>query len=429
MTNPKRPRVAIIGLTEAQAESIAPLCGEPRQANTLPQYLANYNLSETDIVVATNIPETLVDTNVNLLLIGPTSIEWQDRYPQGAGRIRHHFVERRSRNTERELAVTPECPEVYKSLSADLTRLLIRTAKPSDIFVTSREAHTSLISTTSGLPIALRIVFPNLHRPDQGVSLQSIALVLPETANLVAWFRAFLLDLHEVDPLCVPQQPPRLSQPSVWYTPEERNLALRISQIDHEVERLIEEQNALEVELFEEGQKADKSTRRVLWTDGDELATAVGEVFSAIGFNVRDMDSELRQDEPKREDIRLTLPGMPGWEAIVEVKGYTNGTRTNDADQIRRHRERYALEECRLPNLTIWISNPYRSTDPSSRPAPDKQVEQTAQLFDAVLVLSTDLYRQWAQVAAGMFDAGKVVESLMNAHPGIWNPPASTSNT
>ena len=53
------------------------------------------------------------------------------------------------------------------------------------------------------------------------------------------------------------------------------------------------------------------------------------------------MDAELKPNEPKREDLRLTLPNRPGWEGIVEVKGYTDGVKTNDARQIREHRERY----------------------------------------------------------------------------------------
>ena len=58
------------------------------------------------------------------------------------------------------------------------------------------------------------------------------------------------------------------------------------------------------------------------------------------------MDAELKE-EAKREDLRLTLEDRPGWEAIVEVKGYKKGTRTKDARQINetpsplRRRESY----------------------------------------------------------------------------------------
>ena len=135
------------------------------------------------------------------------------------------------------------------------------------------------------------------------------------------------------------------------------------------------------------------------------------------------MDAELRQDEPKREDLRLALKGVPGWQAMVEVKGYTSGTRTNDARQIREHRDRYIGEEGRSPDLTLWISNPFRTMEPASRPAPDQNVKDAAEAIGAVHVLAPDLYRNWALVAAGSLDAETVVQSLVNANPGLWTPP------
>ena len=90
------------------------------------------------------------------------------------------------------------------------------------------------------------------------------------------------------------------------------------------------------------------------------MVAAVRDILADLGFVVRDMDAKLKQGKPKREDLRLTRQGVPGWEAIVEVKGYTSGTRTNDARQIREHRDRYITEEGRPPDLTVWLSNPYR---------------------------------------------------------------------
>ncbi len=104
------------------------------------------------------------------------------------------------------------------------------------------------------------------------------------------------------------------------------------------------------------------------------------------------MDAELTEGEPKREDLRLALKDEPGWQAMVEVKGYSSGTKTNDNRQIREHRERYILEEGRLPDLTVWLANPYRRMDPSTRPAPDQNVKDAAVAVDAVHVLATDLY-------------------------------------
>ena len=111
------------------------------------------------------------------------------------------------------------------------------------------------------------------------------------------------------------------------------------------------------------------------------------------------------------------------------MKGYTSGTRTNDARQIREHRERYMLEEGRQPDLTLWVANPFRTMDPSSRPAPDRNVQDAAANVGAVHVLASDLYRKWTLVAAGSLDKETVVQSLVNADPGLWTPPVTGSGT
>ena len=139
------------------------------------------------------------------------------------------------------------------------------------------------------------------------------------------------------------------------------------------------------------------------------------------------MDAELSQGEPKREDLRLTRQDRSGWQALVEVKGYTSGTRTNDARQIREHREHYIEKEGRSPDLTVWLANPSRTMDPSSRRAPDQNVEEAAANVGAVHVLALDLYRQWALVAADRLEAETVVQSLANADPGLWTPPTPGS--
>ena len=142
------------------------------------------------------------------------------------------------------------------------------------------------------------------------------------------------------------------------------------------------------------------------------------------------MDAEVQPGEPKREDLRLTHPKRPNWEAIVEVKGYLKGTKTKDARQIREHRDRYTREKRQLPDLTLWIANPYRSTDPSSRPDPDRNVVEAAKNIGAVYVLASDLYLQWVLVKEGSLEASDVVEHLITSNPGRWNvlaPPSEQS--
>ena len=214
-----------------------------------------------------------------------------------------------------------------------------------------------------------------------------------------------------------------------WYTPEERILAEQISLIESKLERLSNERDELQANLAGECERADRGIRRALWADGDDLVAAIKDILNGLGFAVRDMDEELGKDEPKREDLRLKLRGDPDWQAMVEVKGYPSGTRTNDGRQIREHRERFIREDGRSPDLTVWISNSYREIDPSDRPAPDPNVKDVAELVGAVHVLAADLYRQWALVAAGRLDAETVIQSLVSADTGLWTPPASGSDS
>ncbi len=426
MPNAKRPRVAAIGLDVLQLEAIEPLCGEVRPVDSLADYLENYSWSETDIVVSGALEYNQLPVSVNLLTIGPTSFEWTDRFrAPGVASWGRHRANTRTQNTERELAVSPECPDLYRPLAAELTAELRRAPQPPLIVTTTRDGGAALIETTSGHPVALRFTLPRWQDDIDGKEHDPIALLLPEDASLVAWFQAFLSDIHDLDPSRIPHAPPRLSQPADWYTPDERAVATRVAEVESELERLLTEREQLQEELSATGEKANTGIRRALWADGEALVEAIAEIACDLGFAVHDMDAELQDGAPKREDLRLTLEGVAEWGAIVEVKGYSSGTRTNDARQLREHRERYQGETGQLPDLTLWLCNPYREMDPSSRPTPDQNVHEAAENIGAVHVLATDLYRQWALVAAGSLDAEVVVQSLMDAEPGLWTPPGA----
>ena len=220
MMNTKRPRVAAIGLSGPQLASIAPLCGDLREAASLAGYLRSYNWSETDVMVSGTAGPNQVDRRVNLMTIGQTLVYWPDYRSAG----NPHYARTDILNTERELAVSPACPDLYKPLAANLSRQLGLAADPPAIMETTRERRIGLIETTSGQPVALRLVLPTRSMPFDSNSPRPIALILPKSSNISAWFRAFLCELHESDPVRVPQAPPRFIQPSDWYTPEEKGL-------------------------------------------------------------------------------------------------------------------------------------------------------------------------------------------------------------
>ena len=369
---------------------------------------------------------TEVDKGINLFCIGDTFIRWQDTHLFPDRSFTQQYLGTTAENTERELAVPRNCVDLYKPSAVDLAGLLMKSGKPPTVLKTTRGERSALIQTTSGHTVALRVKLPARSRAAGGATSAPVALFLPKACDLAAWFRAFLIDVHTSDPDRVPQAPPQLSQPSDWYTPKERLLARRISHLECKIERLSHELFQLQNELAEETERADRGIRQGLWAYGEELTSAVQGMLEGLGFSVSNMDEKLGDGGPKREDLRLTIEGLGGWEAIVEVKGYPSGTKTNDARQIREHREQYFSDTNRLPDLTLWVANPYRRMEPSSRPAPDDNVESIAEAVGAVHVLVPDIYRQWALVAADIIPAEVVRQSLMNAEPGVWIPPAST---
>ena len=425
MTNIRRPRVAAIGLDESQVDALRPLCGDLRSADSLTEYLKNHSWAETDVAVSAAFSFDRIDAGVHLFTIGPMRFGTEVLMLNGAPPRYRELAHTHTSNTEREMTVAAECPDAYMTLAAELNRVLSSAPTPPPVITVPDDlnAHSiGLVETTTRRPVALRLVIPGWMGMATTSQDDVIALLLPTVPNLREWFKAFLTDVHERDPVRVPQAPPRLSAPRDWYTPPERALAGRIIQIQSDVERLVGEREQLKGELAAESERADTGIRRAIWEDGDELVDGVCEILQGLGFVVRNMDAGRDENEAKREDLRLTRAGDPDWEAIVEVKGYTSGIRTNHARQIREHRDHYIKEKGRDPDLTLWIANPFRAMDPSSRPAPGSGVSDSAEIIGAVCALSTDLYRQWALVRAGDVQVDEVLQDLIDATPGLWSP-------
>ena len=314
----RRPRVAAIGLDKIQEESIAPLCGTLRSVDSLSNYLKIYDWSETDVTVAgTNGAHVIAIEPVpfrgHLLAIGGALVSSWLGYSELRNSWCSLLVD--FGNVERELSIAEACPDRYRYLASDLARQLNRLADPprtiaaemitdnrtliSKRAVTAKRVSSrlhldenALIETTSGRPIALRcVVQPTL---DASQEKTAVGLVLPEEADLSAWFRAFLGDVHELDRGRVPRPPPRIVNPSVWYTPEETALAERIAGIRSDIDRLREERNRAETELAAATERADTGKRRCIWADGSDLVEAVKEILEELGFAVRDMDARDR---------------------------------------------------------------------------------------------------------------------------------------
>jgi len=386
-----------------------------------------FSWSETDIVVASDLGESEIDSGVHLLSVGAVSHRVPQRQSDRPLSAYRELARMATHNRERELSVSPLCPPMYRGPAEMLVKELSGADNPPTT-VTSHKADEQLrnpiVVTSSGRPVALHMQWAG--RPWGGPSsvpgVDVLALYLPQLSNLSHWFRAFLIDMSELDPERVPQPPSLLSDGSDWYTPKEDELARAISEIERKRAALESERLRIEGELAREGVRGDATVRRTISEDGDELVEAVGEMLEEMGFTVQKMDDARQSHEAKREDLRLTLADRPDWQGIVEVKGYTKGIKTNDAQQVRMHRDRYIRETGREPNLTIWLVNPYRAMKPSDRLSPDSNVDERAKIIGAVCVLTTDLFRLWKSLKAGDSAQDDVVRRLVGAEAGLWRP-------
>lgn len=431
-TKTKRPRVAAVGLDESRLEAIRPYCGDLRPAQTVDAYLQRYSWSETDIVVASRPDQIEIDAGVHLMTTGPVSLGVSRQAGDRSAPVFREFVGTDERNRERELTINPVCPPIYRDLAAQLSKELSAAEPPPPTLTVSGAGELwqqPLAATTSGSPVALRLQWAERDwgGTASNLAVDTIALFLPEVSDLSQWFRAFLADISDFAPDRVPELPSRLGDLPAWYTPEESALAARVSEIERVIERLRDEHAQVKEEQVRAGNVADATVKRAIWNDGEGLVDAVGGILEEIGFTVEEMDRRKQPNEAKREDLRLTLADRPGWEAIVEIKGYGKGVKTNDARQVRIHQDHYHAENGRTPDLTLWIVNPYREMEPSIRPVPDKNVEAAAEIVDAVCVLTTDLYQQWRLVKQGNRDSAHIARQLSEAEPGLWPPSPHSS--
>ena len=416
-----RPRIALVGLDGAEAESLEALCAESRRAPTWGSYAKDYAASETDAAVARQWASA--SAPVHLMAIEPAQVGLAGYSKDGRGIRSPRPVFKTVRSTERSVSVGSQCPNLYNDLAAAMARRLGSSDEPPPVFQidATRSVNVQvLVKTTSGYPVALRAELDLPGDSSYNEHRRVVVLALPDIPDAAAWFRAFLADVHAFNSDRVPQLPPTLATPQTWYTPAERRIAERISEINSEIEQLVRERESCESELHAAGVSADANQRRAIWDDGESLRAAVVDILRELGFDVREMDAFTPPGQPKREDLRLKHLDWADWEAIVEVKGYSNGTKTSDARQLREYRDRYIREEHRPPDLTLWIANPYRGQEPSSRPEPDANVHTAAETIDAVHVLATDLYRLWVLVVSDQVEPSVAADALRNATPGLW---------
>lgn len=323
--------------------------------------------------------------------------------------------------SNRTLATEASIPT---TVEAELRTLLERTVvanMPSGekfTWVYAGQAKTSVLVElgTEGLPYAL--LWFRTHKEGSAISI----VLPPETTDHRAWLVWYLRSLHKFDPETFPGDPDWTLAPE-WATAETLRLHDELTEVHEERLKLLarlENEERAAVSRLEDARAADKvGYQRLLTADGDELESAVEDVLAEFGFTVQNMDGHHdRVTKAKLEDLRVSDAEDPEWVALVEIKGYTKGARTNDVNQILgRPMRAYILETGREPSSVWHVVNPERTVDPSTRNDAIPNDLDLEALTDAggALIETRQLFLALLDVQSGKADAAAIRLSLKNA--------------
>lgn len=234
-----------------------------------------------------------------------------------------------------------------------------------------------------------------------------------DISNLEPWLRVALAEWHQLNSDRFPGVPD-WSHEAQWMSAEEAVLVGRIRSIEGERQAVL-----LELERRERGDRdklarvrtsADAYERALITMQGDGLKDAVVRAFSDLGFQVIDQDENQPSDQ-HLEDLRLSDPDDPDWVALVEVKGYKRGAKTEAMTQFLRFQRRYMLEARRPPDALWYVVNQFLGRDPASRqPVLHGQDEDVSVFAESggLIVDTVVLFNLLRQVQDGKLDRAEL---------------------
>ncbi|WP_433318653.1 hypothetical protein [Micromonospora chersina] len=199
---------------------------------------------------------------------------------------------------------------------------------------------------------------------------KSEAWLLPfDVPDIIPWAKAALAEWHGLDPERFPGVPD-WSHQDEWITATEQSLHSSLRAIGSEREAILQQLAVREAEvrarLGEAREAADAFERALLTGQGDTLVRAVGEALREFGFKVEDGD-EVANERDYLEDLRVMDPDESNWVALVEVKGYTKGAKTEALTQFIRFHARHVQRTGKMPDSSWYVVNQFMNRDPSTR--------------------------------------------------------------
>lgn len=198
----------------------------------------------------------------------------------------------------------------------------------------------------------------------------SEAWVLPfDVPDVVPWLQAALAEWHSLAPDRFPGVPD-WSHQDAWSTAQEQQVRRDLTAVEQARHQALQEfddkARRLQDDLREAREAADRYERALLTAQDDALRLAVMRALREFGLDVVDADAEAEPGDDL-EDLRVSDPDVPGWVALVEVKGYAKGAKTEAIGQFMRFQKRYMTREGRMADAEWYVVNQFLGRDPSLR--------------------------------------------------------------
>lgn len=298
--------------------------------------------------------------------------------PQGLSEERANLVKRHI------IPLLPLYPEV---------RAVLR--QPSLI---ADEEWLPLLENADGEAIAV------IYRPHRGARE---VWYFPEEADhaLDAILRVAFTEWNAQDPNRFPSSPSWTSD-ARWMSAEQQQRVLTLrheidsarEHVDHWASVIRESEVKLDVL---DGDVEQSPQRKLLMATGDDLVQAVAYALKAFEFDVVDLDELVTEGVAKTADLVVS---EDDWIAIVEVKGYAKGAKSNDLMDVMKHRRAYERRYgCDAGNMW-YVANIFRTQSPESRPeiftGADDQLDSFADP-DGLVIDTRELFDLLKQVESG----------------------------
>lgn len=410
------PRLLIHGLSnwEDSFEEIKNLVPTARHCESLAEVRqAEWDVIVTDQPLAILIPNKvrIVDTHLCVIFVpkrdvaGRPPIELRADWRSGI-QVYEHYV-------SQELVRIHGLPERIATLTHEQLEPILKIRERHQYFGISPFLTYSTAASNAQLEPFIMTGDGKMLAGRYKRSLTSEAWLLPsDISDIIPWIRAALAEWHSLAPDRFPSLPDWSETPE-WMTAEEKKLTARLTDISRKREELLakleEEEGEVRRELLAAQESASVYERALLTSQSEDLVKAVMRAFTEIGFAVTDADLEATPDD-HLEDLRVEDEKAPGWVALVEVKGYTKGAKTEALTQFLRFNIRYQQRAGKVADGSWYIVNQFLARDPSTRqPALHGKDDDISAFASAggLVIDTVTLFKILQQIQNGLLDSGE----------------------